>query len=346
MIKVDTSSWREFKLSDVFILNRGRRLTRLNQTLGSIAYISSTKENNGIDNYITPPDYMKIYQNAMTINNSGSVGYCFYHPYKFVASDHCTVIRIKDKAINLNQYISLFLKVVLEKMCYKYNFGREISDKRISQEFVNLPAINNSSGEYQPDWQFMEDFIKSISKKVDFGDAISGIDKLQNTHRQPDISDWREFDLDKIFEIIGTKSHTIIQIEGYGAGEYPYVVTSSKNNGVQGYYGHHTENANVLTIDSATVGSCFYQERPFSASDHVEKLIPKFEMNVYISMFLKTVMEREKFRYGYGRKFSQIRIKQSKIKLPAIQTSAGTYQPDWQFMENYVKSLPYSSHLQ
>ena len=345
MIKVDTSNWREFKLSDVFILNRGKRLTKLNQNSGNIAYISSTKENNGIHNYTTPPDYMEIYQNALTINNSGSVGYCFYHAYKFIASDHCTVIRVKDKTVNLNQYIALFLKAIFEKMRYKYNFGREISDKRISEESVILPAKNNSNGKYEPDWQFMEDYIKLISKKIDFSDAISSINKLQNTHKQQDTSNWREFDIDKIFDVTGSKSYTISEIEEYGIGEYPYVVTSSKNNGIQGYYDHHTEKGDVLTIDSATIGSCFYQELSFSASDHVEKLIPKFEMNIYIAMFLKTIIGLEEFRYGYGRKFSQTRIKQSKIKLPVKQTSKGEYEPDWQFMENYIKSLPYSSNL-
>ena len=66
----------------------------------------------------------------------------------------------------------------------------------------------------------------------------------------------------------------------------------------------------------------FYQKNNFSASDHVEKLVPKFDMNAYIALFIKTIIELEKTRYGYGRKFSQTRIKQTKINGPPLLTNS------------------------
>ena len=104
---------------------------------------------------------------------------------------------------------------------------------------------------------------------------------------------------------------------------------------------NYTENGNILTVDSATIGICFYQETKFSASNHVEKLIPKFQMNKYIALFIQTLINKEQFRYGYGRKFSQTRLKKSKIKLPVDSEN----KPDWEFIENYIKSLPYSGNL-
>ena len=160
--KIDVSNWQEFAFTDIFIANRGKRLTTIDQISGEIAYLSSTKENNGIDNYISPPDYMTVYKNYITINNSGSVGYCFYHPYEFVASDHCTVIDIKDASTAINSYTAFFLLTLLEQMSYKYNFGREISDARLQKEKIKLPVKLNAKNEYEPDWQFMEDYIKSL----------------------------------------------------------------------------------------------------------------------------------------------------------------------------------------
>ena len=58
-------------------------------------------------------------------------------------------------------------------------------------------------------------------------------------------------------------------------------------------------------------------------------------------MFLTTIINIEQYRYNYGIKCSQTRIKNIKIKLPV--DSKGN--PDWQFMENYIKSLPYSANL-
>ena len=97
---------------------------------------------------------------------------------------------------------------------------------------------------------------------------------------------------------------------------FPYVTTQAKNNGVAGFYGTFTEEGNVLTIDSAVLGYCSYQQENFSASDHVEKLIPKFVMTPYIALFFVTIINMENFRYCYGKKFNQQKIKETSICLP------------------------------
>ncbi len=151
-------NWQYFCFSDIFNFNRGKRLIKLNQVDGDVAYISSSKFNNGIDNFITPPDYMTIYKNKITINNSGSVGSCFFHDYNFVASDHTTIVWLKDSNKSINLEIFIFLKPILEKLKYKYNFGREMSDKRLANEIILLPVTDDGS----PDWLGIENYIKSL----------------------------------------------------------------------------------------------------------------------------------------------------------------------------------------
>lgn len=63
-------------------------------------------------------------------------------------------------------------------------------------------------------------------------------------------------------------------------------------------------------------------------------------MNVYIGLFLVSLIKLERYRFNYGRKWHKDRMNKSKIKLP-IDTNGN---PDWQFMEDYIKSLPYSSN--
>ena len=118
---LNKNNWFEFDFSEIFISTRGKRLVKRDQINGDIAYISSSKQNNGIDNYIIPPKDMIIYENSITLNNSGSVGYCFYHPYKFVASDHCTIINIKNTNVKLNNYIALFIKPIIQYLWYLSN---------------------------------------------------------------------------------------------------------------------------------------------------------------------------------------------------------------------------------
>ncbi|MDR3307244.1 MAG: N-6 DNA methylase [Endomicrobium sp.] len=154
-------------------------------------------------------------------------------------------------------------------------------------------------------------------------------------------NNWLLFKLKNLFEITGSQTTSLSELEEYGKGNYPYVTTQATNNGIEKLYDFYTEEGNVLTIDSAVLGYCSYQSLNFSASDHVEKLIPKFTMNKYIAMFFVTIFKLEQYRYNYGRKASQDRLKQSSIKLPVNEQGS----PDWKYMENYIKSLPYSSNI-
>lgn len=159
-----------------------------------------------------------------------------------------------------------------------------------------------------------------------------------------DVSKWKWFDYfgtDGLFDIRGSKTTSKDELEEAGEGEYPYVTTQAVNNGVDGFYAIHTEVKEVFTVDSAVLGFCAYQEKEFSASDHVELLIPKFPCNKYIAQFITTLINKEQYRYNYGRKCSQTKLKASKIKLPV--DSQG--RPDWKWMEDYIKSLPYSQCL-
>ena len=152
---------------------------------------------------------------------------------------------------------------------------------------------------------------------------------------------WKDFQLSELFEIKGTKTTTITKLESHGIGSHPYVTTRATNNGVRGFYDYCTERGNVLVVDSAVLGYCSYQPDDFSASDHVEQLIPKVELNQYSGMFLTTILNHNQYLFSYGRKASQRRLTKTWIKLPS--TSDG--RPDWQFMERFIKSLPYSKDL-
>lgn len=155
-----------------------------------------------------------------------------------------------------------------------------------------------------------------------------------------DTRKWNSFKLNDLFKITGSKTTPLLELIEQGSGNYPFVTTQATNNSVEGFYDYFTEKGNVLVIDSAVIGYCSYQSFDFSASDHVEKLIPKFDMDQFTALFLTTILNKEQYRYNYGRKASQTRLKERSIKLPSNDNA-----PDWEFMRNYIKSLPYSSNL-
>ena len=148
-----------------------------------------------------------------------------------------------------------------------------------------------------------------------------------------DTSQWKEFKLSELFDIASSKTTPLeVLMNDIGFGKSPYVTTQATNNGVASFFKSATEEGGVLSIDSAVLGQCFYQKNNFSASDHVEKLIPKFNMTDNIALFLVTLINKEQYKYSYGRKRSQKILRAESIKLPATATG----EPDWQFMEEFM----------
>ena len=190
------------------------------------------------------------------------------------------------------------------------------------------------SRESVPDWIESAE-TSDINEKPVLSDSCLSFDTTQ----------WKHFAIKDLFNIKGTKTTAFRYLEPRPIQEgFPYVGTQAKENGIRGFYNQWTEEAvdgGIFTIDSAVSGYCSYQNQRFAASDHVEEMAPKFAMNKYIAMFLMAVINKEQFRYNYGRKCSQTRLKKARIKLPVDTDN----NPDWQFMEDYIKSLPYSVNL-
>lgn len=151
-------------------------------------------------------------------------------------------------------------------------------------------------------------------------------------------SEWKEFRIGDIFEVSGSKTTSKIHLEKIGAGKYPYITTQATNNGIAGYYDLYTEMGNCLTIDSAVLGSCFYQKDNFSASDHVEILRPKnFTLNSKLALYFTSLFNKNIviLGYSYTKKRNQIRIKNEIVKLPVNNLG----EIDFDFMENFIDKI-------
>jgi type I restriction enzyme M protein len=153
---------------------------------------------------------------------------------------------------------------------------------------------------------------------------------------------WKSFKLSDIFEITGTKTTKPDIVNSSNVGSFPYVTTQATNNGVEKFLDFYTEVGGVLTIDSAVLGFTSYQHDNFTASDHVEKLIPKFETNPFVMMFFATILNMEQYRFNYGRKASQSRLKKLEISLP-VNINGNL---DLEFINSYMMSCKFSENLQ
>ena len=315
------------KISDLFYYKYGVNLELINceETLdkaNSVNFVARTSQNNGVVARVRLIENL-LPQKAGTLSLavSGSVLSCFVQTEDYYSGRDLYVLTPK---IDLTLEQKLFYATAINKNKYRYNFGRA-ANKTFPD--INIPTIeecNNFIGKIK---------IKKIKTK-----------NSNNKNIDLNTANWHDFLISDLFDVLGTKTTKLEILEQYGNGAYPYVTTQATNNGVAGFYNYYTEEGNVLTIDSAVLGYCTYQKNNFSASDHVEKLIPKFKMNKYIALFIVTLLNQEIYRYSYGRKSNQIKIRNTIIKLPK-KIENGLYVPDWQFMERYIKSLPFADRI-
>ncbi|GEA97437.1 hypothetical protein LBR02_00020 [Levilactobacillus brevis] len=123
---------------------------------GKTPFIGATDSNNGITAFSSKTNE-SLDQNTLGVNYNGSVVDNFYHPYKAIFSDDVKRIHIKNVDFPSAE-MYFFLKTVILKQKNKYQYGYKFNSKRMNQQKIMLPIDSNN----QPDWQFMEDYIKSL----------------------------------------------------------------------------------------------------------------------------------------------------------------------------------------
>ena len=63
-------------------------------------------------------------------------------------------------------------------------------------------------------------------------------------------------------------------------------------------------------------------------------------LNKYVGLVLVTLLDLERPKYSYGRKYRKF-LPDTEIILPVDKTG----EPDWQLMEQFIKSLPYGDQI-
>ena len=152
---LNEKKWAHFKMPEIFTtIQRGKRLKNADHLPGIIPYVSSTANNNGVDDYIEATLDSRVFGDCISLANSGSVGTAFYEPFEYVASDHVTALKTEG----MSKYVYLFLTSMIEKQGSNFNFNREINDARIKNMQIMLPIDDSGN----PDYEYMEQYAKNM----------------------------------------------------------------------------------------------------------------------------------------------------------------------------------------
>lgn len=151
--------WKEFSIKTISeSIHSGQDWESYNRITGTQPFIGSSAINNGITDYVDSSNREKyVGKNVIGVNRNGSVGYAFYHPYTAYFSGDTRFIKIAYFSDNI--HVNLFIATMIMQQKDKYAYGYKMGTKRLSSQKIMLPVASENT----PNWQFMEDYIKSIS---------------------------------------------------------------------------------------------------------------------------------------------------------------------------------------
>lgn len=313
------------EMSELFVVSYGNKLdmNKMTKAKDGIAFVNRTGSNNGVVSYVQEIFGIKPYSpGVLTIALGGSVLSTFLQIKPFYTGQNVAVAIPKEP---MSEAKLLYYATAIKANRFRYSTcGREAN-----RTFRSLLVPRQ----------------KDIPSWVDEAEPamFDGADASFEPSPTPSLLGIKYglFTFDELFEIKKgrrlTKANMIL-------GSIPFIGAIDSNNGVANFVDSAIHDGNTIAVNynGAGVAEAFYQPVPYWASDDVNVLYPRFELTPAIALFIATVIRQEKYRYSYGRKWHLERMRTSTLHLPITKCK----NPDWDFMEHYIKTLPYSSQIQ
>ena len=365
-MKLNVQDWKEFKIPKLFDIYAGNYYNCDDYEPGITPYVSASATNNGVGQMINrTPDF-----NGNKIVTGKVECKAFYQGEAFCATSDANVYSPKFK---MTQNVGLFLtSIITFNENGKWSYGRQCRVGDTKGITIKLPIKYNqdktpfidddrtySDEGYVPDWQFMEDYIKLLHHKpITTKVKIGSVKALE-------IDQWEEFTVSKLFDVkygINMELNTCIETTCDDPEGIAFIARTAENNGVSAYVkrieGKAPQPAETITVaGGGSVLSTFVQKRPFYSGRDLYLLISKEDISLKVKIFISTVLFANQYRYSYGRQANKT-LPDLILKLPIKRDDNGNpiiddshkysdkgYIPDWQFMEDYINSLPYNDRI-
>lgn len=316
------------ELRDIFDIKYGvnLELNKLNQVSEGLNFVSRTSKNNGVSAQVEAIEGVEpMPAGTITVAGGGSVLETFLQSTPYYSGRDLYYLTPKTLMTDAEK---LFYCTCIRENKYKYSYGRQANR---TLRTLLVPGLDEI-----PQWV----------NDVDLEPFNGATAPLKNDKPMKINSEkWKAF---KYIELFDIKKGLRLTKANMLSGQTPFIGSTDNNNGLTNLVGQDPiHEGNVITINyNGSVGESFYQPLPFWASDDVNVLYPrkaKFSyFNAYIALFIIPLLKTEQYRFNYGRKWHTERMNQSVIKLPV--NSEGNL--DLEFMESYIKTLPFSSSVE
>lgn len=126
---------------------------------GVYPYIAAVSTNNGIKGWtsIEPENSAGSITLSTTADSSNTI---FYQPVDYVGRQQIAKIQHKDLS-PLTEREAMYISTLLRKITQSFNYGNKLTKDSLVNTLITLPATPSE----EPDWEYMEDYIKNVEKQ-------------------------------------------------------------------------------------------------------------------------------------------------------------------------------------
>ena len=316
-------------LNELFEVTYGNKLdlnklTYQPSTQGGVNFVGRSGQNHGVSSTVERIQDISPYETGLITVALGGTKLlsAFVQEAPFYTAQNVAVLKPLQE-MTFQQ--KLFMCLAIRHNRFRYSaFGREANR---TLRTLMVPDLSEF-----PSW--IHGF------KLQSADGL-GSPIIPSSTPELEFGSWKPYQLQDLFDI--RKGQRLTKADML-PGSTPYIGASDTLNGMTARIGQRAiHSGGTISVSyNGSVAEAFYQPAPYWATDDVNVLYPKgYKLNPYRALFICTIIRQEKYRFNYGRKWHLDRMRETVIQLPSTPSN----QPDWNYIENYIKTLPYSSQL-
>ncbi len=150
-------TWQNFRLGDLFEMERGARLTKANRIKGTRPLVTAGYENYGVAEYISNHEQKVFKGNTITIDMFANA---FYRYGEYSADDNILVLTPKfTMSHRIGLCVTARINAVLKA---KFSYGKQYRQKDFNVTTISLPTTQDGG----MDFNFMHALINALTKQV------------------------------------------------------------------------------------------------------------------------------------------------------------------------------------
>jgi len=348
---VDTSTWGEFKVGELFDVHPTKAYKLKNSDLlsvdGEIPVVVNSSYNNGIGGYskLEPTEQPGVLTFSDTTSVSNSL---FYQNQSFIGYAH--VQGMYPKNFELTDLTALFMIATLRATIdqRKWDYTNKLNRTTVIEMRVKLPLkpTANPSDYTQEDidWDYMESFMLRVQDAAK--ERLANLPEPGQKSKTPvDVSGWGEFKLVDIAKLTNGNKFDKNKMSRDNA-SINFVSRTGFNNGVSDFVDEidgiepYPEGAITLAL-GGSVGSTFVQTAPFYTGQNVGVI--EFENKSFLAkQFVAAVLTKtcsiqfSAFKNEINKHFKRDLTIPLPLKSSADPSNYTQDDIDWDYMESFM----------